>query len=86
MILHGDVPAGYAEPLGGMLDAYDGYRQFVGEHQGNSNLARAQRAAALSLLQQYMTDLVHAYPNVGDLYAGIWRVLNNHLENLDQGA
>jgi hypothetical protein len=83
MLNHGDVPSGFKEPLSGMLAAYDGYEQYRQAHPGQDNQSRAAKSSALSMFQDYMTQVVQAYPQIGDLYSGVFRVINTHLESLN---
>lgn len=83
MVKNGDVPGGLGSTVSGMLQAYDGYREFVRAHPGGTNQAQADRSSALSMFQDYLTQVVAARPAVGDLYAGVFRVLDNQLETLN---
>lgn len=87
MVQNGDVPGGQGPAVAGMLQAYDGYVEFAQKHAGGTAIARAQRSAAFSQLQEYMTAVVTQNPGLKDLYQGVFRKLNSNLENEnDQGA
>jgi hypothetical protein len=81
MVSSGDVPgdARVQAAVAGMVDAYQGYVEFRNSVPGQTNQARADRSAALAQLQDFMTEVVTAVPQVTDLYNGVFRVLNNGL-------
>jgi hypothetical protein len=82
MVKNGDAPGGAGEALGGLIQAYDGYKAFLDQHPGGSNLDRAAKTQAFGQLQQYMEAVVQAQPQLEGVYRAVFRTLNSNLANL----
>lgn len=82
MVKNGDVPgsAVQKEAVSRMLQAYDGYEQFIAAHPGRDAVNSAARSAAQAQLQDFMTAVTKAQPGLTDVYNAVFRVLDTNLD------
>jgi len=80
MVAANAVPGGadMKAAVAGMVQAYTGFRQFEAEHRGTDTESKAQRAAAFTQLQDYLSSVVAAVPETVNLYNGVFRVLSGY--------
>lgn len=78
MIHNKDVPGGMATALRGMVVAYDNYQSFTRLHPGTTNADSAAKASARSMLQDYLSSVITAQPELTDLYNGVFRPLSGY--------
>lgn len=85
---HGDIPdKRMVAPLTGMVKAYDGYEEYRKSQPGSTNRAIANRAQASVKFQDYLNSIVAAYPQLTDVYRGVFRGVDFNLDDpLKQGA
>ena len=80
MVKNGDVPdRSMAAGLSGMIQAYDGYKNFLAQHPGSTDAERAAKTEAFAELQTYMDGVIAAMPQLTDIYRGVFRTLNSNL-------
>jgi hypothetical protein len=80
------IPDGYGEDVGNLIQAYDGYEQFISTHKGRSADTAAQHRAALDIFNNWIGQAVANDPQLLDLYQGVFRVLNTNFVNLQKQA
>jgi hypothetical protein len=84
MLRDHDVPSGNGYAVQVMIQQWDAYKAWVGQHDGTDNYSAAIKKSAAQSFHNKMSQIVKANPGLKDLYSGVFRSLDSNLPSLSE--
>lgn len=79
MVAKNQVPNGWGGNVSTMLNIYNSYESWKGEHKGTDAYSLALKQGAAAKFHTAMAAVVTKNPQLGDLYSGVFRSLDSNL-------